>query len=171
LAIDTGASMAIAKPDITTGLSKRDPSMQCALQMVSREILPILKEPFVKLTLERRPQITWVFIASATDEFILGLDVMHTHDASVDLRCHMLQLDDEEVALRHPGARPRLSARLMASSEVAVVWCDRITAVRLEGGLEVVDSLTRMGSRAAHQGEARTLVQPSREVPVSMTGD
>jgi hypothetical protein len=31
-----------------------------------------------------------VFVASITEEFILGLDVMHAHDASVDLRHHVL---------------------------------------------------------------------------------
>jgi hypothetical protein len=31
-----------------------------------------------------------VFMADITDEFILGLSVMHAHAASVDLRCHVL---------------------------------------------------------------------------------
>jgi hypothetical protein len=88
--IDTGVSMTIARPDVTAELPKRDPPMQCALQMASEETLPILKEALVKLTLGQCPLTTWVFVANITDEFVLGLDVMHAHDPSVDLRCHVL---------------------------------------------------------------------------------
>jgi hypothetical protein len=37
-----------------------------------------------------------------TDQFILGLDVTHAHDASVDLRSRVLQLSDEELPLWQP---------------------------------------------------------------------
>jgi hypothetical protein len=47
--------------------------------------LPTLKEAFVKLTMGLRPLTTWVFVANITDEFVMGFDVMHGHDASVDL--------------------------------------------------------------------------------------
>lgn len=47
---DTGASMTITRLDVTAGQPKRDPPMKCALQIVSGETLPILKEVFVKLT-------------------------------------------------------------------------------------------------------------------------
>jgi hypothetical protein len=43
--------------------------------------------------------------------------------------------------------------------------------VQLERTLEVMDSLGGKGSRAAHQAETRTSVQPLREEPVMMTGD
>jgi hypothetical protein len=43
-----------------------------------------------------------MFVASITDQFFLGLDVMHTHDASVVLRHRMLRLGDEEVPLQRP---------------------------------------------------------------------
>jgi hypothetical protein len=33
----------------------------------------------------------------------LGLDVLRAHDASLDMRCHMLQLGDEEVPLQLPA--------------------------------------------------------------------
>jgi hypothetical protein len=33
---------------------------------------------------------TLVIVANITDELFLGLDVMHAHDTSVDLRCHVL---------------------------------------------------------------------------------
>jgi hypothetical protein len=44
--------------------------------------------------------MTWVFVAEITDALILGLDVVHIQDVSVDLRRHMLILDDEEVPLQ-----------------------------------------------------------------------
>jgi hypothetical protein len=68
---DTGASMTITKPDITSGLPERDPPMQCTLQTASGKTLPILKEAFIKLTLGWHPLTTWVFITNITDEFIL----------------------------------------------------------------------------------------------------
>jgi hypothetical protein len=46
-----------------------------------------------------------------------------------------------------------------------------VTVVRLEGPLEMVDNLVWTDSRAAHQAEVGMPVQPSREVPVTMTGD
>jgi hypothetical protein len=58
--------------------------MHCALQTASGETLLILKEPLVKLRTRRLT--TLIYIASIIDEFILVLDVMHAHDASVDFR-------------------------------------------------------------------------------------
>jgi hypothetical protein len=85
---DTEASVTIAIPDITTGLPERDLTTSYVLQMASGETLPISKEALITLTLGRRPLTTWVFVAKITDKFIL--DRMHTHDASMDLRHHVL---------------------------------------------------------------------------------
>jgi hypothetical protein len=41
----------------------------------SEEVLPVLKEALVKLTLGQHPLTTWVFIANITDKSILRLDV------------------------------------------------------------------------------------------------
>jgi hypothetical protein len=76
----------VARPDIAAGLPDREPSTKCALQMPSRETLPILKEVFMTLTLGRRPLKTWMFIANITDEFVLGCDVLHASYAAVDLQ-------------------------------------------------------------------------------------
>lgn len=73
--------MTIARLDITIGLPKRDPPMQCGLHMVSGETDAVMKEAFIRLTLVWRPITTWMFVAYITDEVILGLDVMHGHDA------------------------------------------------------------------------------------------
>jgi hypothetical protein len=87
-----------------------------------------------------------MFVTNITDELILELDVIHVHDAYVDWRRHVLQLGNEEVSLCCPGGN-----------------CIQPPP------LEAVDSLAGMGSRAAHEAEARMLVQPSRKVPVAMT--
>lgn len=52
-----------------------------------------------------------------------------------------------------------------------MAWCDRVVVLQLEGPLEVVGSLAGVGSKAFHQAEVRMLVQPSREMFVTMTGD
>jgi hypothetical protein len=58
--------------------------------MASQEILSILKEAPVELILGQHPLWTWVFVAVIMDEFILGLDILCTHDASVYLKHCML---------------------------------------------------------------------------------
>lgn len=102
--VDTGASVTIVRPVITAGLPKRVPSTKCALQTASGQTLSISKEALVTLSLGRHQSTTGVLVTSITDEFILVLDIMHTHDPSVDLGCHVLRLDNEEVPLRRPGA-------------------------------------------------------------------
>ena len=81
------------------------------MQTASGETIPVLKEAHVELTLGRRALRIWVFLADVTDEFILGLDILRTYDASVDLGRHLLQLGREEVTLWRPGTRTK-SARL-----------------------------------------------------------
>lgn len=83
-----------------------------------------MKETFVKLTLGQRPITTWVFAANITYEFILGLDVMLAHDASLDLTHHLLRLGDEEVPLRHSEARQRPTPCMKGNSELAATRCD-----------------------------------------------
>jgi hypothetical protein len=90
--VDIGALMTVARPDTTAGLPVRDLIIQ-VLQMASGEILPILKEALVKVTLGQCPLTTWVFVANITDKFILRLDILHANHASVDLGCHVLCQD------------------------------------------------------------------------------
>jgi hypothetical protein len=75
----------IARLDITIGLPKRDLPTQCDLQMASGETQVVMKEAFIRLTLAWCPLTTWMFVACIADEVILGLDVMHSHDASMYL--------------------------------------------------------------------------------------
>jgi hypothetical protein len=56
-----------------------------------------LKEVFLTLTLGWHALKIWVFFASTTNEFILGLNILCTYNASVDFGCKMLYLGEEEV--------------------------------------------------------------------------
>jgi hypothetical protein len=60
--------------------------MRYALQTTSGETLSILKEALGTLNLERCILKTRMFVAEITDEFTLGLDVIHVQDAAVYLR-------------------------------------------------------------------------------------
>jgi hypothetical protein len=150
------------RPDITAGLPERDPPTKCTQQTASGDTLPSLKEALVTLTLGWRPQTTWVFVTEITHEFILGLDVVHAHDAYMDLRYHVLQLGDKEVPLWHLGTRPHSTPCMKGNIDIATAQCDRVMAVRLEGPLKTVDSLKGTGSRTTTHAEQRTQVRPPR---------
>jgi hypothetical protein len=155
---DRGASVKIAIPAIIARMPKRGLTTPYALQKASGQLLPILKEPLVTMTLEQHPLTTWASVAKITHKFILGLDIMHAHDASVDLRCHVLWLGDE-VPLWQPGARLCSTPCMKGSSDVAAARCVTVTAVRLEGPPEAVHSLAGTGSRASNHAEVRMPVQ------------
>jgi hypothetical protein len=104
LNFDTRVPVTIVRPDITRGLPERDLSTPFVLQMASREILPIMKGVLVKLTLGQLPLTTWVLVTNITDEFTQGLYIMQAHNASMDLRQHVLRLGDGEVQLQCPWA-------------------------------------------------------------------
>lgn len=91
--------MTFARLDIITGLLEREVTQLYVLPMASGETLPILKEMLVELTLGWRPLITWVLITKITDEFILGLDVLHIPDESVDLEPLVLQQGEKGGAV------------------------------------------------------------------------
>jgi hypothetical protein len=74
MTINTGAAVTVTRLVIAAALPKRESSMK--FQTTSEETIPILKEAFVTLTLERLPLKTWVSVANSTDMFILGLDVL-----------------------------------------------------------------------------------------------
>jgi hypothetical protein len=86
--------------------------------MASADIYPILKEALVKATLRQGPLMTAVFVANITGYFILGLDILRAHDASVDLRRRVLRMGDDEVPLWRPGALPRPSPCMKRSSRI-----------------------------------------------------
>jgi hypothetical protein len=130
------------------------------LRTVSGEILPILIEVFLTLTLARRPLNIWVFVADIT-EFILGMDIWRAYDASIDIGRQTLRLA-EEVSLWSPGVKPRPSSLVVPRSEVIII-------ARLERLLGAEYGLLEP-SPQAHPPEgiykARTLVQDRQDVPV-----
>jgi hypothetical protein len=81
VAIDTRASVAIARYDIAAGLHERELTRPYFQQMASWDTLPVLKGALVGLTLGRRPLRMWVFVPEVT-VFTLGLDVLRAHHAS-----------------------------------------------------------------------------------------
>lgn len=81
----------MARLDNTAGLPERTQPAY-VLQMASGETLPVFKEELVKLATGRRLLQTSVFVAEATDESIMGLDDLHVHDTTVNLKHCMLRL-------------------------------------------------------------------------------
>jgi hypothetical protein len=89
-----------------------------------------------------------VFIAKIFSEFILGLVVLHAHDASGDLGCCVLQLDEAEMPSQHSRMQPCLSPQTKVNRVVVLAQCGRVTTVQQEGPSGVVGILARLGSKA-----------------------
>jgi hypothetical protein len=102
------------------------------LQTVSGEFLPILKEVFLPLILERCHVKMWVFFASITDELILGLDILRAYDAPVDIGRQKLHLAEEVISLWRPGAGPCPSSLVVAKDHVIPAQCEGIVMARME---------------------------------------
>jgi hypothetical protein len=98
---DTGASVVIARPDITVGVPKRELTWPYFLQLALGETFTVMKEALVYPGAVR--WMIWVRVTKIIDKFILELDVLSTHGASVDLAHHVLWLDGEEVILSCHG--------------------------------------------------------------------
>jgi hypothetical protein len=62
--------------------------------------MPVVKEAHVELTMGQCTLRSWVFVADIRDDFILGLDILRAHDASVDIGRHVLRLGQDEVPVR-----------------------------------------------------------------------
>jgi hypothetical protein len=130
-AVDTGAYVTVANPDIAAGWPERQPHPGFTLQTVSGESLSILKEILPTLTFGRRPLSMWVFVANITDELILGLDILRAYDASVDIGRQTLRLADEEVSLKSSRAGPRPSSPAVRNDHVIPAQCEGIVMARM----------------------------------------
>jgi hypothetical protein len=93
--VDTGVYVTVARSDIAHGWPERQPNLRLTLHVVSGETLPILKEVFLTQTLGRCPLKIWVFVTDITNEFILGLDILRTHDAFIDIERQTLHLAED----------------------------------------------------------------------------
>jgi hypothetical protein len=158
--VDTGAYVTVVRPDIAAGWPERQLRQRFKLQTVSGETLPILKEVFLTVTLGRRPLKIWAFVADINNEFILGLDILRAHDASVDIGRLTLRLAGEEISLWSPGE---------AKDQVMTAKCERILMVRSESPLEVESSLIEQRLQVHPPAEidiARTSNRRRREVPL-----
>jgi hypothetical protein len=82
-------------PDTT--LPKRKLSIPYTLMMASGEILPILKTPFMEMTLGQNPIHIWTFVPEITYKFIPVLDILCTYDVFMHFRSNVLWLGQEEV--------------------------------------------------------------------------
>jgi hypothetical protein len=80
----------IARPGIVAGLPKKELSQPHVLKMMAGETYPVLVVVLVKLTLRQCHLQIWASIIEITDKFVLGLDVLCPHNASVDLKQHVL---------------------------------------------------------------------------------
>jgi hypothetical protein len=63
------------------------------------ESIPIWEEALIELTLGRGLMSIWTFFAEIADKFFLGLDFLHTYDASVALEPHTLRIGKEKLLI------------------------------------------------------------------------
>jgi hypothetical protein len=135
--IDTGAYATVAIPDIVAGLPERELSQPYVLQTASGETIPVRKEAHVELTMGQRSLRSWVFVANIKDDFILGLDILRAHDASVDIGRRVLRLGQDEELVREASTASELK-RARTTEELAAgvlaVWKDRSPKERVSSG-------------------------------------
>jgi hypothetical protein len=127
----------------------------------------LLERELAQLYVLQRVEPTHNFgvFTKITAELILGLDILHAQDASMDLGCHVLWPGKEEMPVRRPGARPSSFPNMKGSSKVVTALSGRLVTARMEGPLEVADRLAEPGSKAIHQAglhRARTSHQPPK---------
>jgi hypothetical protein len=99
-ALDIWVFVGDVREEFAAGLPERELSQPYVLQTASGETLPVVKEAHVELTMGRRTLRSWVFVADIADDFILGLDILRAHDASVDIGRRVLRLGQDEVPER-----------------------------------------------------------------------
>jgi hypothetical protein len=77
-------------------------------QMASGQNLLTLKESLMELTLRQSPIHIFVLATEVVEKFILGVDILHTYDAFVDLGCHAVAGSGISIAIepKTPVYRP-----------------------------------------------------------------
>lgn len=102
-----------------------------------------------------------MFVKRITDKFILGLDMLRSYDTAMDLKNDMLQLYQDAITLFHPRAQSCHTLLTLASDGVIPTQCLSLLAAKMEGQLEVPNSLKKPCLKIFHRGVyiASTLVQ------------
>jgi hypothetical protein len=78
------------------GTTHKKDELAICLQMASRKTLPVFMEAIMGLTLGQCALQIWVFTVKITEDLILELDnILCASDISVNLKHHVLQLDEE----------------------------------------------------------------------------
>jgi hypothetical protein len=169
VAVDTGAYVTVARPDIVIESLERTPNPGFTLHTVSGKFLPILIEVLLPLKLVRRPLRLWDCDANITDELILGLNILRANDASVDIGRQKLRHAEEELWVCRPGAGPRPFSLVVAKKHLIPAQCKGTVMARMESPLGAENGLVEPNPQA-HPPEgmyiARTLVQVRQEEPV-----
>jgi hypothetical protein len=93
------------------------------------------------MTLGQRPLKIWLFVANITNEFNLGLDILCTNSASVDLGCQMLHLAEEEISLWSHGEGPWPSSPVVANDHVIGAQYKGVVMAQLKNPLRVENGL------------------------------
>jgi hypothetical protein len=102
---DNRVSMNITRPNITIGLPERETPMQSPCRLPQGNPLH-REESFHKTGSGMAPTNRLGVHCQSHRRVQPGAWHAYAHDASVYLRCHLLWLGSEEVALQYLGARP-----------------------------------------------------------------
>jgi hypothetical protein len=148
------------------------------LQTASGETIPVVKEAHVELTMGQSTLRSWVFVADIADDFILGLDILRAHDASVDIGRRVLRLGQDEVPVRETPTESALKRTRPTENRRnwrPVCWqCGRTGHLWREcprgPAIEIVDNRDwRRGSAIGGRGEARRQMAESARTPPCLT--
>jgi hypothetical protein len=138
--VNTGMYMTFARPEIGAGWPERLPNQPYTLQTVSGEAFTILKEVFL-VHPGAAPTENFVLVISTMNEFILGLDVVHAYDVSVNLGRQTLRLAEEEVSLWSPGTGPRPLSLVVITDQLIPAQCKGVVVALLVSHLGIENVL------------------------------
>lgn len=120
VAVDTGSSISIVRPDMLDRLNVVQPSSHC-LPTVTGDTAPIqgCSELEVGVKSLLIPHVMWV--ANIADECILGFDFLQKHACQLYLKEGVSSIGDQEVPLAKPKHGAALSWSQVISQESCTV--------------------------------------------------
>jgi hypothetical protein len=128
VSINTGASITIARPDITTRLPESKPNQRTFRRLRQERPFQSLR-PWA-ISWDRAPYA----FEGIIDEFILRLDVLPTYNAFIDLGRQVLRLGQEKVSMWNSQAH-QLSHLVVASDQEIPEQCETVVIAGLESPL------------------------------------